>query len=1351
MVRKKTNKKPEKENPKQKVVKEKIEYIDLITAYIEKYNQFSTASNRRALPDVRDGLKLSQRRILYSMFDLGLYPDRPYKKCARIVGECFVKGTLVSTPKGLIPIEELNKGDLVYTQNSIEKVSELYIMPKKKLKKVTLENGLSNVVTPFQSFKVLTKDLEIKWKKTEDLTTEDYIITKPTKCNVIEYQYEKDILIDEDMAYVLGFFLADGWIHRGKYFTLGFKGRNEKKEVILKIKDILENKFKTNIIVRKNLIENSILFEMDTKENIFLSNKLIDAFNLENKYAENITVPNKIFISPESVKFAFISGFIDGDGSIHKNRNVINITSISKKFIEQLNILLFEMGIISNFYTQKERLNKINNKEFISSEIYSLEITSTFYDRLNSKLSLNHSTKDERLQNIEIKHSKFEKIPYLGRYILEEFSKKHLGGGWYLSKDGKKIRCGLKDSKGKKIRYSSDILDSFSLNRTNIYDLNILTKMEQIGSKYLDLVNTIINDNIYFIKVKDIVDMEEEVTYDIQVENKHEFIANGKICMNCLGKYHPHGDCLRGDTLLFLVDGKITTIKELYELKKEVNILAVDTIGNIHIAKAHNFRIGQYTDIIYKIKLSNGGIIQVTNNHPVLLKDLIWVKAEDLKKDMILYSKTLKSNFIDSLELSSSNLISIVDIEIEHVNKEPMYDFTVDNFENMLIPIKQLTDNSYSMISVHNSSVYDSLVRMAQDFNKRYPLIDGQGNYGTIDDAPAAYRYCVTGDTYINTSKGLIQIQNIVRNSKHNSTHDIDLSILSMNNKRNKAIKFFNSGLHDIYKITTMYGYSIKGTSNHPLLTFEYNKDKTPVFKWKTLDKLKINDYLVINSGGFNEEGNNLSKEEIDNCIINLNTETVDKVLCADKKSKKIFINKLFNENNIYKTRELEILEKIQLILLEFGVLSDLKVNYIDKHKLVVKNIINLSRYLENNSIIELNNKLIYLPVRDISYIGKDVVYSIKVDSECHSFVANGFINHNTEARLTENAMNMLKYLNNKIIDFIPNFDDEETEPTILPAIFPNLLVNGTKGVGVGIKSTIPPHNLTEIINGIIAYIDNPKISIKDMLKYIPAPDFPCGGYISGDFEKLYTTGEGFVFLEGTVIKEKNNLIVTSIPYQVKKKKIIEKFNEVFEDYKLDITDESDKNGIRIVFELTKSSKQQIEDITQKINDILNIKYHCYFKVLYKGNLVEGFIGLLDIIKYYVDDKIELLKRKFNYDLEKLEQKLHLLTGLVKALNDIDYIINTIRSSKNNKEIFDKLKNDYTVEQIKYILDIKLSGLVSLEIEKVKKEKLSLQKEITKLKKILKSKKLIEGELKKEMLLLIPKDDKRMCKIKKES
>ncbi|HSK72401.1 MAG TPA: DNA gyrase subunit A, partial [Pyrinomonadaceae bacterium] len=232
----------------------------------------------------------------------------------------------------------------------------------------------------------------------------------------------------------------------------------------------------------------------------------------------------------------------------------------------------------------------------------------------------------------------------------------------------------------------------------------------------------------------------------------------------------------------------------------------------------------------------------------------------------------------------------------------------------------------------------------------------------------------------------------------------------------------------------------------------------------------------------------------------------------------------------------------------------------------------------------------LFSPIVSIESAGEQNVYSIRVDSDCHSFVANGFINHNTEVRLQRIANDVLGDIEKETVDFVPNYDDSLSEPTVLPTRVPNLLVNGSEGIAVGMATKIPPHNLTEIIDATVALIKNPDISIDKLIEYVPGPDFPTGGFIYGreEIHNAYRFGRGILQLRaraaidiiGRGNFERNAVVITEIPYQLNKSRLIEKIAELVNEKRLDgiseIRDESNREGIRVVIELKRDAVPQI-------------------------------------------------------------------------------------------------------------------------------------------------------------------------------
>jgi len=505
----------------------------------------------RALPDVRDGLKPVQRRILYAMHELHLRHNQAHKKSARIVGECFVKDTLVSTTEGLVPIQNIERGDKVVTQKGVRSVKELYYMPPKKLLKVVLENGMENTATASQKFKVFTEDLKFVFKEAKDLNKGDCIILRPAYPQPGKYVKAADITINENVAYLLGLLMSDGWVENSRrgYHRLGFC--SEEKNVLEKVNSIIKTEFGFEEKILK--VKNSKVWFLRINKSL-VNKRLIDGFSLNGLSAVNKFIPEEVMVSSSSVIYSFLSGLIDGDGSIHKQRQVLNYTSVSKKLINQLQTVLFNLDVLSIRYAQTAKPHRFKDK-WIKARYtaFSLEVSGLNMKKLNDNLSL-ASRKAKALKVKSFSRtlpSRYEKIPFLGRKLFQEFSEKHLGGGWYCGEGPeRKFRMGIKYKNGTKVRYSQDLLERVQVYKSNIESLNILEKAKKLNSRYFSLAREILEENLYFIPVKAIEPAGFEVTYDIEVEGDHEFIANGMLSHNCLGKYHPHGDIAVYDALV---------------------------------------------------------------------------------------------------------------------------------------------------------------------------------------------------------------------------------------------------------------------------------------------------------------------------------------------------------------------------------------------------------------------------------------------------------------------------------------------------------------------------------------------------------------------------------------------------------------------------------------------------------------------------------------------------------------------------------------------------------------------------------------------------------------------------------
>ncbi len=757
----------------------------------------------RALPDARDGLKPVHRRILYAMSDLNLSHRTPYKKSARIVGDCLVAGSLISTTKGLVPIEDIEVGDEVYTQKGIKKVTELFYQPKQPLLKVSSSfNIFENRVTRGHKFKVLNSDLTYSFKASKDLTTDDYLIMQPSLMDMEE-------TLDKSEAYALGLSISN----------------------------------------------------------------------------ENIDINSKIMSFSNDSILSFLSGFIDGNGFINIKDNDINeivIISLSHKFLNKLAVLLFDrFGIVSSIVNSSEDYNYYN-LTFIGSDAY------FFKDKLN----LLNEEKRDRLNSFKdsLEPVDTNYLPYFGE----------------------------------------ELLDNIKIYSNTIESLDILEKLRLLDTKLYEHLKYIIDNKIKFLKVKEIKEIEEEITYDFTVEDVHEFFVNGVISQNCIGKYHPHGD----------------------------------------------------------------------------------------------------------------------------------------------------------------TAVYDALVRMAQDFSLRVPLVDGQGNFGSIDgDNAASMRY--------------------------------------------------------------------------------------------------------------------------------------------------------------------------------------------------------------------------------------------------------------TEARMTKISEEILKDIDKDTVDFSPNYDDSMSEPDVLPSRVPNLLLNGSSGIAVGMATNLPPHRLDELIEALLLMIDKPECEDSEIFNIIKGPDFPTGGIIFGKKGILdaYSTGRGRIKVRAKIhIEEKKNrevIVIDELPYQVNKSRLIENIVGLVKDKQVEgiseIRDESDRDGMRVVIELKKDAMSDI--ILNNLYKSTQLQTTFGIIMLAIENKEPKIFKLRELLELFLKHRKTVIIRRTIFELDKATARAHILEGLKKAVNNIDRVIRIIKESNDSDSAKSELIKIFELSEIQAnaILEMKLRRLTGLEQDKIDNELVELYKLIDYLRSILKSEEILNGIIADEL------------------
>ena len=575
-----------------------------------------------------------------------------------------------------------------------------------------------------------------------------------------------------------------------------------------------------------------------------------------------------------------------------------------------------------------------------------------------------------------------------------------------------------------------------------------------------------------------------------------------------------------------------------------------------------------------------------------------------------------------------------------------------------------------------DASIYDTLVRMAQPWSLRYPLVDGQGNFGSPgNDPPAAMRYCVTGDALVALPEGKsIRIADVVPSAKPNSDNPIELKVLGRHGTPVSADMLFHSGEHQTYTVRTTDGHEVTGTPNHPLLCL-VSLGGVPTLLWKLIEEIRQGDLVVMSAdcGAYAHE----VRERV--CI----TPTVEEVP---------------------------------------GLARFLRAHRTDPDAAAIASELTDGRFY-------------YATVASVVEAGVQPVYSLRVETDDHSFITNGFVSHNTEARLTPLAMEMLREIDEETVDFIPNYDGRVQEPTVLPSRFPNLLANGSGGIAVGMATNIPPHNLRELAEAVYWCLENfeadEEATLEAVIERVKGPDFPTSGLIVGNQGILdaYRTGRGSIRMRGVVEIEEDSrgrtgIVITELPYQVNHDNFITSIAEQVRDGKLagisNIEDQSsDRVGLRIVVEIKRDAVAKV---------VLNNLYkHTQLQTSFGANMlsiVDGVprtLRLDQMIRYYVNHQLDVIVRRTTYRLRKANERAHILRGLVKALDALDEVIALIRASETVDIARAGLIELLDIDEIQAqaILDMQLRRLAALERQKIIDDLAKIEAEIADLEDIL--------------------------------
>lgn len=577
-----------------------------------------------------------------------------------------------------------------------------------------------------------------------------------------------------------------------------------------------------------------------------------------------------------------------------------------------------------------------------------------------------------------------------------------------------------------------------------------------------------------------------------------------------------------------------------------------------------------------------------------------------------------------------------------------------------------------------DASIYDTLVRMAQPWSLRYPLVDGQGNFGSPgNDPPAAMRYCLTGDALVQLPFGeSVRIGDVVPGAQPNSENPVELKVVDRHGNPVVADQLFHSGEHQTHTVHTSEGYEVTGTANHPLLCLVH-VGGVPTLLWKLIEEIRPDDWVVLQPGA-ECVGSDGSRREI----------AATRCTVDDVPGLAAFMQNYAGDPDV------------QRIATE---LTD--------------------------------GRFYYARVKSVADAGVQPVYSLRVDTDDHAFITNGFVSHNTEARLTPLAMEMLREIDEETVDFIPNYDGRVQEPTVLPSRFPNLLANGSGGIAVGMATNIPPHNLRELAEAVFWCLDNfdadEEATLAAVTERVKGPDFPTSGLIVGSqgIIDAYQTGRGSIKMRGVVeieedSKGRSSLVITELPYQVNHDNFITSIAEQVRDGKLagisNIEDQgSDRVGLRIVIDLKRDAVAKV---------VLNNLYkHTQLQTSFGANMlsiVDGVprtLRLDQMIRHYVDHQLDVIVRRTTYRLRKANERAHILRGLVKALDALDEVIALIRASQTVDVARAGLIELLDIDDIQAqaILDMQLRRLAALERQKIVDDLAKIEAEIADLEDIL--------------------------------
>ncbi len=858
---------------------------------------------------------------------------------------------------------------------------------------------------------------------------------------------------------------------------------------------------------------------------------------------------------------------------------------------------------------------------------------------------------------------------------------------------------------------------------------------------------------------------------------------SARIVGETLGKYHPHGDqavydslvrmaqdfslryplidgqgnfgCFTKDTKVALTDGRDLSFGELIKdsNKGKTNFTySINKKGNIEIAEIQSPRLTKKNQRIIKITLDNNQEIKCTLNHKFMSRSGEYKEAQNLRPGdslMPLYLKLSSEKDTYKPSLQGYQLI----YQPKAKNWTPVHNLADDwNLKNNIYTRKKGRIRHHINFDKLNNNPNNIRRVKWQDHWKLH------SEHASELHKNEEYRKKI--------AMGRKKYWSDPNNRKEHSVR------LSKRNKENWKNPKYRKKMRK-----TLSNVNKEFIKNHPELRKELSKRATKTLQrfWKDPEyrekksnalKEKWKDPEYYNEQS--ERMRKLSYEIWSNPEHRTNMSRLSKKRWNNNpKYRKSFL-KILSENG-KNTNYYRFLSTCKKTLDKFGAIN--KENY-EKTRVTINSrkgagIIKYENALEkffDNKIsnvyetLGIDNITLNHTVKDISFLDKkEDVFDLTIN-ETHNFaLASGVFVHNSidgdsaaamrysEARMSKISKLMLQDINKETVVWRDNFDGSLKEPEVLPSVLPNLLINGSSGIAVGMATNLAPHNISEVIDGTIKFIENPDLSTADLMEVITGPDFPTGGIIYGreGILNAYSTGRGLVRVRAKAEieeKDKKRIIVTEIPYMVNKANLLQRIAQLVKDKKLegisDLRDESDREGMRMVIDLKRDA---IEEVV--LNQLFqHTDMQSTFGILNLA-IVNGeprILTLKEILYYFIEHRVDVITRRSQHDLSKAQEKMHILEGLMIALKNIDEVIKIIRKSKDVEEARTSLMKRFDLSEIqaKAILDMRLQKLTGMEIDSVEKEYKETQQLIDQLEKLLSSRENILSEIKKELLSL---------------